>query len=125
MKLDEPSFGKFLIQKRKERDLSARQLAIQLKFSAVYICDIEKERRPVPNEILGKLCEILFLNKSEIELMYDLVAKSKNTISADLPEYIMENDIVRAALRTAKENNIEDVEWEEFINRITRKKDNP
>ena len=36
------TFGSFLIQKRMERDISARQLAISLDISAVYMCDIEK-----------------------------------------------------------------------------------
>ena len=46
------TFGDFLIAKRMEREMSARQLAIKLDYSAVYICDIEKNRRPVPDEIL-------------------------------------------------------------------------
>jgi len=121
--MNEPSFGGFLIQKRKERDLTAREVASQLFCSPVYVCDIEKERRPVTDDILNKLCKILLLSKFEINLMYDLAAKSKNTVSADLPEYIMEKDIVRSALRTAKEYNIDDKEWEEFIDRITRKKE--
>lgn len=38
----------------------------------------------------------------------------------------MEKDIVRAALRTAKDNNIDDKEWEDFIKRIVKsKKDIP
>ena len=55
--------------------------------------------------------------------MYDLAAKSRNTVSADLPEYIMEKDIVRAALRTAKKNNATDKQWEDFIRRITKESD--
>ena len=36
-------------------------------------------------------------------------------LSADLPEYIMENDIVRAALRVAKEVDATDEEWQAFM----------
>lgn len=119
---EELTFGKFIIEKRKERDLSARQLALQINLSAVYICDIEKDRRVAPREdILEKIANILMLNKEEREHMFDLAARTKNTVSADLPEYIMEKDIVRVALRTAKENDIDDKEWQEFINRIRRK----
>ena len=46
-----------------------------------------------------------------------------NTVSADLPEYIMEKDIVRAALRTAKKHNVTDKQWEDFIRRITKESD--
>ena len=120
---DEPSFGKFLIQKRKERDITARQIAAELDCSPVYVCDIEKDRRPVTDVILKKLCGILRLTKDEADEMYDLAAASKKTVSADLPEYIMANDIVRSALRTAKEHQVDDKEWQEFIDRILQKKE--
>ena len=45
----------------------------------------------------------------------------RSEVSADLPEYIMERDIVRAALRTAKEVDATDEEWQEFIDRITQR----
>ena len=117
------TFGDFLIAKRMEREMSARQLGIKLDFSAVYICDIEKNRRPVPDEILEKLPLLLHLNEAETEEMYDLAARSRHTVSADLPEYIMEKDIVRAALRTAKKHNVTDKQWEDFIRRITKESD--
>ena len=117
------TFGDFLIAKRMERQMSARQLAIKLDFSAVYICDIEKNRRPVPDEILEKLPLLLHLNEAETEEMYDLAARARHTVSADLPEYIMEKDIVRAALRTAKKHNVTDKQWEDFIRRIAKESD--
>ena len=120
---NEKTFGRFLISKRQENEISARQLAIALDYSAVYICDIEKDRRPVPDEILEKLPTLLHLNETETDEMYDLAAKSRNTVSADLPEYIMEKDIVRAALRTSKKNNVTDKQWEDFIRRITKESD--
>ena len=117
------TFGDFLIAKRMEREMSARQLAIKLDYSAEYNCDIEKNRRPVPDEILEKLPLLLHLNEAETEEMYDLAARSRHTVSADLPEYIMEKDIVRAALRTAKKHNVTDKQWEDFIRRITKESD--
>ena len=84
---NEKSFGRFLISKRQEKEISARQLAIALDYSAVYICDSEKDRRPVPDEILEKLPVLLHLSEEEKEEMYDLAARSRNTVSADLPEY--------------------------------------
>lgn len=117
---DAKTFGRFLISKRMEHEISARQLAIALDYSPVYICDIEKDRRPVPEEILEKLPALLHLSEAETDEMYDLAARSRNTVSADLPEYIMEKDIVRAALRTAKKHNVPDKQWEDFIRRITK-----
>ena len=118
----EATFGQFICDKRKEVYLSAREVAKALGVSAVYICDIEKNRRAAPSgDMLKTLCSMLNLSRQEQELFYDLAGRSKNTVSCDLPEYIMENDIVRAALRTAKEHGIDDKEWEEFIQRIKKK----
>lgn len=114
------TFGSFLIKKRMEQELSARQIANTLGISAVYVCDIEKDRRPAPADMLKNLPRILQLSETETNLMHDLAAKSRNSVSADLPEYIMEKDIVRAALRTAKKHNVTDKQWEDFIKRITK-----
>lgn len=62
-------------------ELSTRQLAIALDYSPVYICDIEKGRKPVPDGILEPFPQILHLTKSETDEMYDLTAKSRNTLS--------------------------------------------
>jgi transcriptional regulator with XRE-family HTH domain len=116
------TFGEFIIQKRKERDIPARQLAMALNISAVYMCDIEKGRKAaVSNDFLKELIRILRLDEKDAARMYDLAAIARNTVSADLPEYIMENELVRTALRSAKENNIPDEKWERFINEIILK----
>lgn len=75
------------------------------------------------DETLEKLRLALCLNEVESEYFYDLAAIARNTVSADLPEYIMENEIVRAALRTAKKNNATDQQWEEFITNITKQEE--
>ena len=63
------------------------------------------------------MAQMLGLNDEDIWLLYDLAAKSKSspTVSKDLPEYIMDRDIVRVALRTAKEVDATDEEWQAFI----------
>lgn len=61
-------------------------------------------------------------HKSEHELLLDLAAKSRNTVSADLPDYIMEKDIVRAALRVAKEVDATDEEWQTFMKMLKERK---
>jgi len=48
--------------------------------------------------------------------MFDLAAMAKeNTVSSDLPEYIMERDIVRVALRKARDANATDEDWEKVL----------
>ena len=105
------------------RGLSLRGLAAKLEVSPVYMSNMENNRRPAPTkEKLDHLIEILGLGQEDIERLLDLAARSKTLqVSADLPEYIMQRDIVRAALRTAKEVDATDAEWQEFIDRITRR----
>lgn len=116
------TFGEFIIKKRQKKELSARQLAIAVGITPEYMCEIEKGRKSaVSDEIMDKLIHTLLLSEEETELFYDLAAIARKTISADLPEYIMENELVRAAIRTAKKNKIPDEKWEKFIRDITKK----
>ena len=117
------TFGSFVRQKRMEQGLSLRGLAARLDLSPVYMSNIETGRKPAPaRENLDKLTLDLHLSKEEQELLLDLAARPETMrVSADLPEYIMERDIVRAALRTAKEVDATDEEWQEFIDRITKR----
>ena len=120
----EPSFGDFIISKRKEKGITARELAAALEISPVYMCDIEKGRRTAySDDILEKLKQILLLSEEESERMYDLAAISRNTVSADLPKYIMENELVRTALRTARKHQVPDEKWETFIRDILREEE--
>lgn len=117
------TFGSFVRQKRMEQGLSLRGLAARLDLSPVYMSNIETGRKPAPaRENLDKLTLELHLSKEEQELLLDLAARPETMrVSADLPEYIIERDIVRAALRTAKEVDATDEEWQEFIDRITKR----
>ena len=114
------TIGEFILAMRKRQDMSVRQLAVALNISPTYVCDFEKNRRPVTDEILERMRRVFILSEDQAERMYDLAAIAKNTVSADLPEYIMENELVRTALRTAKKNQIPDEKWEKFIKDVIR-----
>ena len=104
----EQTFGSFVREKRQSIGLPLRTLAAKLDLS--------------PRAYLERLEQELHLSKVETEQMLDLAAKSQNNrVSADLPDYIMDREIVRAALRTAKEADATDQEWQEFIDRITQR----
>ena len=106
------TFGSFLSEKRKSRDVLSKDLAAHLEVSAVYICDVEKDRKAAPrSEHLEMIADYLYFNEEERNTMYDLAANVqayRKGISPDLPDYIMEKDIVRTALRTAKQYDIKD-----------------
>ena len=123
VKCVEQTFGSFLREKRMARGLTLRGMAAKLDLSPVYMSNIENARRAAPSqEYLERMALLLQLDKPEREWMLDLAAKSKqNRVSADLPDYIMDREIVRAALRTAREADATDQEWQEFIDRITQR----
>ena len=112
------NFGEFLVQRRLKSDISAKWLAEALGISQVYMCDIEKGRRRMSDELLKRLSELLLLSEEERYEMYDLAAKSYNTVSLDVTEYVMSNDMVRRALRTAQKYDTPDDVWQEFIAQI-------
>ena len=112
------TFGEFIKGKRQDKGISLRKFAEQLNISPVYLCNMEKDRNPAPKDnVLSRMAQMLGLNDEDIWLLYDLAAKSKSspTVSKDLPEYIMDRDIVRVALRTAKDVDATDEEWQAFI----------
>lgn len=112
------NFGEFLVQKRLQSDIPAKWLAEALGISQVYMCDIEKGRRRISEALLPRLAELLQLSEEESYEMYDLAAQAKNTVSADVAEYIMQNDIVRRLIRTAQKIGVSDDIWQEFIAQI-------
>jgi len=120
----EQTLGSYITQLRNERDYSLRGFAQKVGISPVYLCNIEKGRRPLTSEeILENMAAVLMLDKQEKALLLDLAAKSKSIpiVAADLPEYINERDIVRVALRTAKDVDATDEEWQEFIEKLQKR----
>ncbi len=117
------TFGSFVRQKRLESEMSLRALAQRLELSPVYMSNIENDLKPAPSQAkLDKLVKIFMLDKTDTELLWDLAAKSrKQRVSVDLPDYIMERDIVRVALRTARECEATDEDWQEFIDKLNKR----
>ncbi len=112
----EMTFGAFISIRRKERKVNLREAAKNLSIAYGYLSDIEQGRRPAPEgAFVERMVSFLELDKQEYELLLDLAAKSRKTVSADLLEYIMERDVVRAALRVAKEVDATDEEWQAFM----------
>ena len=124
------TFGSFIMRKREERDHTLRGFARMLGISPVYLSNLEKDRRRDPaDEIVDKIAVLLLMSRDEKTEMLDLLAKAKKkpAVASDLPEYINERDIVRVALRTAKDADATDEEWQEFIERLQKRiiRDNP
>lgn len=116
-------FGQFVRSKREEKKINLRKLAEILDIAPAYMSDMEKARRyPPDKEKLAKIAEVLQLTEEEANLMYDYAALAKdNSVSPDLPGYIMETDNVRVALRKAKNMGMGDAEWLEVIKMLEEK----
>ena len=110
-------FGKFIEKKRKELGKTLRGFAAELDIAPAYMSDIEKGHRyPPDKEKLDVIADVLSLSKDESNLLYDLAAREKeNSVSPDLPEYIMSNDKARVALRIARDNGASEETWQKVI----------
>jgi len=118
--MDKLTLGSYITQKRKEQKIPLLDMAKELGISKFYLCNIEKDRRTMTaGDTLEKIASVLHLNTNDTALLFDLAAKSNNVlIAADLTEYINEHDIVRTALRTARDVGATDEVWQAFIEQL-------
>ena len=117
-------FGKFLQQKRKELGISQRVFAKMVGISYSYISSIETGKRSAPSaKIIRNMERELNLKYKEKELFEHLAAKSRATptVSPQIANYVNNNDCVLQTLSFAESNNIEEKDWQEFLDRIKGK----
>jgi transcriptional regulator with XRE-family HTH domain len=109
------TFGDFLIAKRCEKEMPSMQICDKVGISPGYYCDIERNRRyPPDREALACMVQALCLNEEDTATFYDLAGKARSEAPPDLPEYINEYQVVRVALRLAKDRGCVD-DWHKFI----------
>lgn len=111
------TFGEFLVDKRRIREIPSAVMADALGISPSYYSDIEKNRRNPPpgKETLAMIVNMLCLHGDDIAIFYDLAGKARSEAPPDLPDYINKYQVVRVALRLAKDLGSED-DWHRFIN---------
>ncbi|MDL2234683.1 helix-turn-helix domain-containing protein [Christensenellaceae bacterium OttesenSCG-928-L17] len=111
----EVSFCQYLKEKRRQREITVRDMAERSGVSAGYYSDFESGRRNPPDrEILDRMAAALNLSEEERLTLYDLAGKARAEAPPDLPEYINEHEKVRVALRLAKDSGDARV-WDRFI----------
>jgi transcriptional regulator with XRE-family HTH domain len=113
------SFGEYIKARREVLGKSIRGLAQELGMTPVYLSDIEKGNRYAPEKYLGRMIEVLKISRDDINCFYELAGKSRNDNFPDLTDYIGKMDIVRIALRTARDLNISNSQWQDFIDEIS------
>lgn len=115
-------FGEFVKCKREALGKSIRGLAAELDMTPAYLSDIEKGNRYAPEKYLERMVELLQISGDDVYEFYDLAGKSRKDQYPDLNEYIGNKTIARVALRTARDLNISDDDWQGFIDCIKKNK---
>lgn len=111
---DELVFGKYMRAVRQARGISIRKLAKSVGKTPTYISDIEKgNNRPPEKELLEKIIlEFELQDDSNVrDTLFDLAAKERNDIPADIKDYLMGNTKLLKIIRTAKEKPNDDQIW--------------
>lgn len=121
------TFGEYLKQKRLDKEITLRGFAKLVDISPVYLCDLEKGRKAAPSmEVMQKMVSKLALNKEESKRFYDLAAleqTAKNPIPKDLNAFLKDNRVIVSALRTAKDLDATDEEWQDFIDKLRKSRE--
>ncbi len=114
LKTENAEFGQYLRSVRQAKKISIRQLAKAVSKTPTYISDIEKgNNKPPERELLDKIIAALQLTNlpNVRNTLYDLAAKERKDVPADIKEYLMENESILRIIRTAKESPNEKQIW--------------
>lgn len=112
------TFGQFIKEKRESLGKSLRSVAADIGMAPAYLSDVEKGNRWPPVKYLEMMIEVLKIPQSELNTFYDLAGDIREGSYPDLTDYIGKTDIARVALRTARDHNIPDEQWQAFIDNI-------
>lgn len=114
-KVDQYTFGRFVRERREEKDYSVRTFAKLIGCSAAYLSDIEKGNRYAPKNYLDKIFEVLGLPEEERQDFEDLAAATRGFQYDDINPYLGQQPLARVALRAAMEKNLSDDYWKNLI----------
>ncbi len=118
---DEHSFGKFIRERRELLGKTVRSFAKELEITPAYLSDIEKGNRYAPKAKLELMFQLLDLPEDQKQSFMDLASLTRGEFE-DIQPYLGKNHVARKALRVAKQKDISDEVWEEFINKIMSSK---
>ena len=114
-------FGKYLRSVRQAKGVSIRQLAKDVNKTPTYLSDIENgHNKPPEKELLETIIQKLNLDDSPKvkSTLFDLAAKERNDIPADVKDYIMSNQILLKIIRTAKDRPDSEQIWSNIAKTI-------
>ena len=114
-------FGKYLRSVRKAKGISIRQLAKEVDKTPTYLSDIENgHNKPPEKELLDTIIQKLNLDEfpKVKATLFDLAARERNDIPADVKDYIMSNQILFKIIRTAKDRPDSEQIWSNIVKTI-------
>lgn len=114
------TFGSYIRDLRIKNEIGQRELAQKIGIAPSYLNDIEKNKRAAPKiNIIKKISLIL---KANLDLLNDLAGNSKKTLPPDIIDYVEKNPKVISLIRSAKNNNLSDDEFEKIELSINKTK---
>ena len=114
-------FGKYLRSVRQAKGISIRQLAKEVDKTPTYLSDIENgHNKPPEKELLDTIIQKLNIDHSPKvkSTLFDLAAKERNDIPADIKDYIMSNQTLLKIIRTAKDKPNSEQLWAHIAKNI-------
>ena len=118
-KIINKSFGSFIREIRLENKIGQRELAEKIGVAPSYLNDIEKNKRAAPKlHIIKKISLMLNI---DLNLLNDLAGISKNDLAPDITDYIKKNPKIISLIRTFKNNNLSDNEFNQLENIVDKK----
>ena len=113
------TFGEYIKQLRKSRELTVQKVADYLGMSKGNIGDIERDNRPpFKEERMGLFIEFLKLTDEEAAKLYELAGKYKGKVSYDIRGIYADGEIgelASIARRISKEVSEPEPEWKRKI----------
>ena len=121
------TFGKSVRQRRKQLNLSGRELAKRIGVSPIYLSDIERSIRPVPAspkidiDYISALENELQLTASQRKNFRNMAVCSNLKADRLLDNYFLNNPHALKFFVTAIDENWEDTKWEMLLTLIDKK----
>jgi transcriptional regulator with XRE-family HTH domain len=103
------SFGGFLKEKRLKTGLSLREFSRRIGMQASNYCNVENDiLSPPPEDTLERIAGVLGLKPGTTDYagFFDLAAKKRNAVPADIERIIKQNKMIPVMLRTVENEKV-------------------
>ena len=116
-------FGKYVKQIRESLGKTMRSFAEEVGISPAYLSDIENGHRNPPEKKLEDFIRALCITETEdIHEFYNLAGEKRGGQHSDINDYMERVPQSRFVLRTAKDQNWTDADWQRLLEMFEGKK---